>query len=160
MRLLLLSNRRVQRYGAPLRAAWKSPLSLAIVPVQTSQQWRDFHHLPFKIYADDPHWVAPLLLERKFHFDPHLVQAFTHCIGIYPTGTLVRLESGRLGVVTEQHERNLLTPVVKVFFSTRSMSYVTPETVDLSKKMGAGGADRIVNHESPEKWQIDVRRFM
>ena len=96
----------------------------------------------------------------KFHFDPHLVQAFTHCIGIYPTGTLVRLESGRLGVVTEQHERNLLTPVVKVFFSTRSMSYVTPETVDLSKKMGAGGADRIVNHESPEKWQIDVRRFM
>jgi hypothetical protein len=50
--------------------------------------------------------------------------------------------------------------VVKVFFSTRSMSYVTPETVDLSKKMGAGGADRIVNHESPEKWQIDVRRFM
>jgi putative nucleotidyltransferase with HDIG domain len=96
----------------------------------------------------------------KFHFDPTLVQAFIHCIGIYPVGTLVRLESGRLGVVTEQHERNLLTPVVKVFFSARSMSYITPQTVDLSRKMGAGGADRIVNHEPPEKWQIDVRRFM
>ena len=96
----------------------------------------------------------------KFHFDAHLVQAFTHCIGIYPVGTLVRLESGRMGVVTEQHERNLLTPVVKVFFSTRSMAYIPPETVDLSRKMGAGGADRIVNHESPEKWKIDPKRFM
>ncbi len=53
-------------------------MSLAIVPVQTSQQWRDFHHLPFKIYADDPHWVAPLLLERKFHFDPRHNPYFQH----------------------------------------------------------------------------------
>ncbi|MSQ53447.1 MAG: HD-GYP domain-containing protein [Betaproteobacteria bacterium] len=96
----------------------------------------------------------------KFHFDPHLVQAFTRCIGIYPVGTLVRLESGRLGVVTEQHEGNLLTPVVKVFYSTRGMGYITPEAIDLSKKMGAGGADRIVNHESAQKWQVDPKRFM
>ena len=53
-------------------------MSLAIVPVQTSRQWRDFHHLPFKIYADDPHWVAPLLLERKFHFQPAHNPYFQH----------------------------------------------------------------------------------
>jgi hypothetical protein len=96
----------------------------------------------------------------KFHFDAHLVQAFTQCIGIYPVGTLVRLESQRLGVVTEQHEGNLLTPRVNVFFSIRNMGYIPPEMVDLSRKMGAGGADRIVNHESPEKWQIDPKRFI
>ena len=96
----------------------------------------------------------------KFHFDPALVQAFTRCIGIYPVGTLVRLESGRLGVVTEQHEGNLLTPVVNVFYCAQSMSYLTPESIDLSKKMGSGGADRIVNHESPRRWQIDPQRFM
>ena len=44
--------------------------SVEIVPVQTKQQWHDFHHLPFSIYRDDPNWVPPLLLERKFHFDP------------------------------------------------------------------------------------------
>src|SRR5665213_1899284 len=54
------------------------PLSLAIVPVQTPQQWRDFHHLPFKIYADDPQWVAPLLLERKFHFQAAHNPYFKH----------------------------------------------------------------------------------
>jgi GNAT superfamily N-acetyltransferase len=49
-----------------------------IVPVQTKQQWRDFHHLPFKIYRDDPQWVAPLLLERKFHFQPKHNPYFQH----------------------------------------------------------------------------------
>lgn len=96
----------------------------------------------------------------KFHFDARLVQAFTRCVGIYPVGALVRLESGRLGVVTEQHETNLLTPTIKVFFSAKSMAYIKPEIVDLSRKMGAGGADRIVNHELPEKWKIDPRQFM
>ena len=38
-----------------------------IVPVTTPRQWHDFHHLLFKIYRDDPNWVAPLLLERKFY---------------------------------------------------------------------------------------------
>ena len=52
--------------------------SLNIVPVQTDQQWHDFHHLPFKIYQDDPNWVAPLLLERKFHFQAKHNPYFQH----------------------------------------------------------------------------------
>jgi hypothetical protein len=51
---------------------------IEIVPVQTKQQWRDFHHLPFKIYRDDPNWVAPLLLERQFHFQPKHNPYFQH----------------------------------------------------------------------------------
>ncbi|HWX89995.1 MAG TPA: hypothetical protein VNY75_06790 [Rhizomicrobium sp.] len=53
-------------------------MSLTIVPVQTAQQWHDFHHLLFKIYAGDPQWVAPLLLERKFHFQPKHNPYFQH----------------------------------------------------------------------------------
>ena len=49
-----------------------------IVPVQTKAQWRDFHHLPFAIYRDDPNWVAPLLLERGFHFQPAHNPYFKH----------------------------------------------------------------------------------
>ena len=51
---------------------------MEIVPVQTKQQWRDFHHLPFAIYQGDPHWVPPLLLERKFHFQPKHNPFFQH----------------------------------------------------------------------------------
>ncbi|ERE05834.1 HD-GYP domain-containing protein [Chromobacterium vaccinii] len=96
----------------------------------------------------------------KFHFNPELVQAFMRVIGIYPIGTLVRLESGRLGVVIEQNDNNLVSPKVKVFFSTKSNTHIAPEIVDLSRKMGFGGGDRIVKHESPEKWHIDPLRFL
>jgi hypothetical protein len=49
-----------------------------IVPVQTKSQWRDFHHLPFGIYRGDPNWIAPLLLERKFHFQAAHNPYFKH----------------------------------------------------------------------------------
>jgi HD-GYP domain-containing protein (c-di-GMP phosphodiesterase class II) len=96
----------------------------------------------------------------KFHFNPELVQAFMRSIGIYPVGTLVRLESGRLGVVVEQNEKSLISPKVKVFFSTKSNAHIKPEIIDLSRSMGHGGADKIVSHESPERWHLDPLRFM
>lgn len=96
----------------------------------------------------------------KYHFDPQLVQAFMRCVGIYPVGTLVLLESGKLGVVIEQHDSNLLTPKIKVMFSSKSNTYLPPEILDLSRPLGFGGGDKIVRHEAPEKWGINPLRFM
>jgi HD-GYP domain-containing protein (c-di-GMP phosphodiesterase class II) len=95
----------------------------------------------------------------KFHFNPQHVQAFMRCVGIFPVGTLVLLESGRLGVVTEPHETNLLAPKVNVFFSAKSNTYIKPQEIDLSKPLGMGGGDKIVSHESPEKWRVAPMKF-
>lgn len=94
------------------------------------------------------------------HFDQKLLQAFMRCVGIYPVGSLVRLESGRLGVVVEQNEGSLLTPKLRVFFSTRSNGYIKPEFLDLGRKLGNGGGDRIVSAEAPDKWGVDPQRFL
>ena len=96
----------------------------------------------------------------KFHFNPIFAQDFMRCVGIYPVGTMVKLESGRLAVVIEAHESNLLAPKVNVFFSTRSNAYIKPETLDLSRGLGFGGGDKIVGHESAAKWQVDPMRFL
>lgn len=96
----------------------------------------------------------------KTQYSARLVQAFIRCIGIYPSGSLVLLQSGRLGVVTQQHEDNLLTPTVNVFFSTRSNTYIPPQTVDLSKSPGMGQGDKILRAETPERWGIDPLRFL
>lgn len=95
----------------------------------------------------------------SFHFDPTLVKAFMRCVGIYPVGTLVLLESQRLGVVTEHNEESLLQPRVKVFFDTKKMSYIPPVEVDLAKA-GKAGADKIVSHENAKKWNVDPSRFI
>ena len=89
------------------------------------------------------------MAEWKGHFDPQVFQAFVKSVGIYPVGALVRLESGRLGVVLEQHEKSLLTPRVKVFFSSRSRLPIPQEVIDLARLVGR---DRIVARESAEQW--------
>jgi len=85
------------------------------------------------------------------HFDQKVFQAFVKCIGIYPTGALVRLSSGRLGVVLDQSAKSLLTPVVKVFFSTKSQTFIQPEVVDLSRP---GCPEKIVGKEDAAQWGI------
>ncbi|MDQ2820934.1 MAG: HD-GYP domain-containing protein [Pseudomonadota bacterium] len=96
----------------------------------------------------------------KFHFDPMLAQEFVRCVGIYPVGTMVLLESGRLGVVAEAHETSLLTPKVNVFFNTKTMSYLRPQQIDLSRPDGFGGGDKILRHEVPGKFNVDPMQFM
>jgi hypothetical protein len=64
---------------------------------------------------------------------------------------LVRLESGRLAVVTEQSGQSLVTPLVKVFFSIRSQTHIPPEIVDLSR---AGIKDKIVSRENAATWGL------
>ena len=88
---------------------------------------------------------------RKGHFDDLVFQAFIKSIGIYPVGSLVRLSSGRLAVVTEQSEKSLLAPQVKVFFSITSQMRIVPELIDLAR---AGSIEKIVSREDPNSWGI------
>lgn len=83
------------------------------------------------------------------HLDPTLFQAFVKMLGIYPTGSLVRLASGRLAIVVEQHSHSLLTPRVMVFFSTGSNIPIPREIIDLSHPLVN---DKIIGRENPETW--------
>ncbi|GBD96841.1 MAG TPA: HD-GYP domain-containing protein [Nitrospirae bacterium] len=88
-------------------------------------------------------------------FNKELIEKFIRCVGIYPVGSLVRLESGLLGVVVNHSEESLLKPVVRIVYNTaRESNIAIPYDVDLSKPLGKGGADRIISYESPEKWDI------
>jgi len=85
------------------------------------------------------------------HFDDRVFHAFVKTVGIYPLGTLVRLEGGRLGVVVEHNERALLKPTVKVFYSISSQSRIAPELIDLA---GSPNGLRILGREDPAAWGL------
>jgi hypothetical protein len=54
-------------------------------------------------------------------------------------------------VVVDQTERSLLTPKVKVFYSTKSNLRITPEVIDLSSAIAR---DKIIAREDPDKWNF------
>ena len=91
---------------------------------------------------------------QEGQFDSAIFQAFVRTIGIYPSGTLVKLKSTRLAVVIEQSDKNLLTPIVKVFFSTTANTPLPPEIIDLAQS-----ADSILNAEDPAKWGFDTKKM-
>jgi putative nucleotidyltransferase with HDIG domain len=85
------------------------------------------------------------------HFDDVVFKAFVKSVGIYPIGSMVKLKSGRLAVVIDQSPKSLLTPIVKVFFSTKSKIRLPVEVLDLSK---GSANDEIVGHEDPMFWGV------
>ncbi|MEK7811935.1 MAG: HD-GYP domain-containing protein [Pseudomonadota bacterium] len=89
------------------------------------------------------------------HFDDRIFQAFVKTIGIYPSGSLVRLKSGRLAIVIEQTDKSLLAPIVKVFFSTKSNEPIMPEMIDLSRSQ-----EVIANAEDPTRWGFDLKQLL
>lgn len=86
------------------------------------------------------------------HFDLEILKAFVKSVGIYPIGSVVLLKSNRLGVVVDQSAKSLLSPIVKVFFSTKSASRIPIKIVDLSKP---ATNDEIVAMQKAEDWGIN-----
>ena len=76
--------------------------SIEIVPVRSKADWHAFHHLPYRIYADDPNWVPPLLLERRFHFDPKHNPYFQHAKAEF---FIARRNGEAVGRITAQVDR-------------------------------------------------------
>lgn len=89
------------------------------------------------------------------HFDEDVFNAFVKTIGIYPTGSMVKLKSGRLAVVVEQSSKSLLTPKVKVFYSTNAKTHITKKIIDLSNSQ-----EKIQSVEVPEKWGFDAKNII
>ena len=105
---------------------------------------------PYKAGWDPAESIAKMA-SWAGQFDTEIFQAFVKSLGISPIGSLVRMRSGKLGVVVEQNESSLVAPRVKLFFSTRSNMPVPIELVDLS---APGCADAIAARESNAQWKF------
>jgi GNAT superfamily N-acetyltransferase len=65
---------------------------ISIEPVTTAAERSEFVRLPWRIYHDDPNWVAPLIVERKEFIDPRRHPFYRH-------GAAIQLLARREGKV-------------------------------------------------------------
>lgn len=108
--------------------------------------------------ATDPCLVIRQLFEKAGKlFHKEMVQYFIKTIGIFPVGTLARLESNKLAIVIRQ-SKSLTQPVVRIVYDLKQNCYIPPQDVDLSKPRPK--MDKVIGHESPEKWKINPFRFI
>jgi putative nucleotidyltransferase with HDIG domain len=63
-------------------------------------------------------------------FNAPLLRRFINLMGLFPVGTLVRLETGELAVVTHEHPTDPFRPQVKVLRDRDGASFETPELVN------------------------------
>jgi putative nucleotidyltransferase with HDIG domain len=92
----------------------------------------------------DPAEAIARMASWDGHLDPAIFAAFVQSLGIYPTGSVVRLQSGKLAVVVDQNPGKLVAPVVSAFYSTKSQMRIVPVRIDLARK---DCSDRIVGRE-------------
>lgn len=89
------------------------------------------------------------------HFDRELVNYFIRCLGIYPVGSLVELESGLLGIVLDQG-KDLLRPKLRLVYNGKKRCYVKVKDVDMQREK----SDRIVGSANPSAYGVDLSLFM
>ncbi|MBT0569276.1 HD-GYP domain-containing protein [Curvibacter sp. CHRR-16] len=106
---------------------------------------------PYKQGWDPAESLKQMASWAKGHFDQRVFQAFVKSLGIYPVGSLVRLQSGAIAVVVEQNPDNLTAPKVKKFFSTKSDMRVPAALVDLANP---DAQDKIAFRENPSTWKF------
>lgn len=72
-----------------------------------------------------PDALAELHKDSMRTFGSELVQSFIHCIGIYPVGTVVKLNTGAIGMVASTFPGVRLTPLVLLLKDSMG-TYMTP----------------------------------
>ncbi len=75
--------------------------------------------------------LAYLARRRGHEFDAALVEEFIQAIGIYPTGSIVRLSAGRVGIIVEQNRMRRLQPKIMIVLDAEHRPMSALETVDL-----------------------------
>ncbi|MDZ7840800.1 MAG: HD-GYP domain-containing protein [Gammaproteobacteria bacterium] len=67
-------------------------------------------------------------------FQAELIDQFTQAIGVFPTGTLIELNTGEVGVVTRQNRVRRLRPEIMVIMDREKQIMDTFSVLDLNKE--------------------------
>jgi putative nucleotidyltransferase with HDIG domain len=97
-----------------------------------------------------------LLDDAPGKYDEWLVAQFVQCIGVFPSGSLVKLDNEKIAMVLKQNNGHAVKPVVKVFYSIRGNHYLEPKEVDLS---AASNRLKILDAVLPSDFNLDIKKY-
>ncbi|MGS2720987.1 HD-GYP domain-containing protein [Paraglaciecola aestuariivivens] len=97
-----------------------------------------------------------LLQDSPSKYDEALVKQFVKCVGVYPVGSLVKLDNDNLAMVLKQHKEQPVKPIVKAFFDIKGDHYIKPKEIDLA---AAGNRIKIVDAVIASDFKLDFNKY-
>lgn len=94
------------------------------------------------------------------YFEPALVVKFIESMGVYPSGCLVEMTNGAVGIVVEVHDEFKLRPKV-ILILDELKEPMTSQVIDLSEMVTdkRGNLFTIKKIINAEDWNIDVQKY-
>ena len=86
---------------------------------------------PYRAPISTQRGLEHLVKARGKQFREALVDQFVQCIGIYPVGSIVELNSGEIAVVVAQNQVRRLKPRVMILLASDKTPDRKPRTIDL-----------------------------
>lgn len=99
--------------------------------------------------------LRDILLSEKKNLDPTIATSFIRELGIYPTGTFVRLENGEIGIVTGKGNTTT-TPFIHALIGPRGAPLAFPIKRDTSKSLYT---IRDVLHEEQAAFRLTLQQI-
>jgi HD-GYP domain-containing protein (c-di-GMP phosphodiesterase class II) len=105
--------------------------------------------------------VSLLLKERGTAFHGPLVEQFIRCVGSFPVGSILELNSGEIGIVIAEHVMQRIKPKVMLILDRAGKPMLPGKIVDLAAnpEMGRGEPYRIRRALEQGRLEFDPRRL-
>lgn len=91
-------------------------------------------------------------LNLMYGWTPHsfvrdLIEAFIKCLGIYPIGSIVELETGEVGVVMTMNLAQRMRPIITLVLDTEKKPYPVRKLLNLA-------------HYADDSWPLNIKRIL
>ena len=109
---------------------------------------------PYKALQEIYNW-------RNRYFQEELVEQFLQCLGVFPTGTLVEMHSGEVGIVMAQNKTRRMSPQVMLLLDKNKKPLPDYMIVDLMNQPAEYNDDplAILRGLDPGSYDIDPTEF-
>ena len=98
---------------------------------------------------------------RGTAFQPELVEQFLQCMGVYPTGSLIEMTNGEVGIVLAQNTTQRMRPNVMLVLEGDKTPMQEYKTVDLAEnyKDSMGYPLNILRGLDPGEYGVDPTEY-
>jgi HD-GYP domain-containing protein (c-di-GMP phosphodiesterase class II) len=94
-------------------------------------------------------------LGAQNHLDVSMVDQFIQCVGIFPVGSLVQLNSKKLAIVEQRNDGEPTSPKVRSFYSVKLNHFLNTQDIDLNET-----DDFIVKGVRAEEFDLDMNKII